>query len=312
MKFLKYMLLIRRVEYRIAEIPIMGIPISLLLQDTAPLHTFAFWEGVFLFLLLFAFGDMVNCLYDKDLDSVSKPHLSDAIKELGEGFVRAQLIAYALLALALSVHLAWQLNRWSFPLLILLGIPLGAAYSVPPVRTKGRGLLHALTLWAVIFVGPMFLAAQLVSPTVTLSLTLLILAYATQQTGIVLINSAEDYLEDQAMNVRTTIVALGLKRGVALAHLLVFAGAGSLFAAFLWIFREQSVTGWAKHAPWLILLTGMIVLQRTSKTYRHIQRLDMATAAKVVKEAAKEVPLWITATAWTAQIVSLCLYLTRR
>ena len=62
-RFLLYMLRIRRVEFRVAEIPILAIPVLLLIRDSAPLKTFAFWEGIFIFFLLFAFGDMISGLY---------------------------------------------------------------------------------------------------------------------------------------------------------------------------------------------------------------------------------------------------------
>src|SRR5262245_55618390 len=112
LRYVLYMLRIRRVEFRIAEIPILAIPLLLLLHDTAPLNTFTFWEGIFVFFLLFAFGDMINCLADRDLDAVYKPHLSEAVYGLGVGFVKFQVIAAALLALGLTAHLSWQLQRW--------------------------------------------------------------------------------------------------------------------------------------------------------------------------------------------------------
>src|SRR5215471_15088761 len=95
LRYLLYMLRIRRVEFRIAEIPILAIPLLLLLHDTAPLKTFTFWEGIFVFFLLFAFGDMINCLADRDLDAVYKPHLSEAVYGLGVRFVTFQVLATA-------------------------------------------------------------------------------------------------------------------------------------------------------------------------------------------------------------------------
>src|SRR5688500_19115238 len=106
------MLRIRRVEFRIAEIPILAIPVLLLIGDTSILQTFQLWEGVFIFFLLFAFGDMINCLADRDLDAVYKPHLSEAVYGLGVGFVTFQVIVSAVLALVLSFYLSWSLIRW--------------------------------------------------------------------------------------------------------------------------------------------------------------------------------------------------------
>src|SRR6266850_7854608 len=117
MKFLIYMLRIRRIEFRVAEIPILAIPALLLIRDISIVKTFVFWEGIFVFFLLFAFGDMINCLADRDLDAVYKPHLSEAVYGLGVPFVTFQVVVTAVLALALSAHLAWRLNR---PLLLLL------------------------------------------------------------------------------------------------------------------------------------------------------------------------------------------------
>ena len=105
-RFLIYMLRIRRVEFRIAEIPILAIPLLILLRDTAPLKTFYLWEGVFIFFLLFAFGDMINCLADRDLDAVYKPHLSEAVYGLGVGFVKFQVIATAALDISFEAEIS--------------------------------------------------------------------------------------------------------------------------------------------------------------------------------------------------------------
>src|SRR5436189_6292689 len=134
LRYLLYMLRIRRVEFRVAEIPIILIPILLLVRDPSVLKTFYFWEGIFVFLLLFAFGDMVNCLADRDLDAVYKPHLSQAVYGLGVRFVTFQVIATAAVALILWAHVAWRLSGRSLLPLVATGIFLGAAYSVPPRR----------------------------------------------------------------------------------------------------------------------------------------------------------------------------------
>ena len=63
------------------------------------LKTLYFWEGIFVFFLLFAFGDMINCLADRDLDAIYKPHLSQAVYGLGVRFVTFQIVATAAVAL---------------------------------------------------------------------------------------------------------------------------------------------------------------------------------------------------------------------
>src|SRR5215470_17975959 len=109
---LRDLLIIRRVEFRIAEIPIVAMSALLANRELAPLKTQSFWEGVLIFFLLFAFGDMANCLADRDLDAKYKPHLSRAVYNLGVPFVTFQVILTAVLALAIAAHLSWTLHRW--------------------------------------------------------------------------------------------------------------------------------------------------------------------------------------------------------
>src|SRR5688572_30353071 len=248
-RFLLYMLRIRRVEFRVAEIPILAIPVLLMIRDAAPLKTFAFWEGVFIFFLLFAFGDMINCLADRDLDAVYKPHLSEAVYGLGVRFVTFQVLATAALALALSAHLSWLLGRWLLLALVAVGLALGAAYSVPPFRLKGRGFAQLVCLWLIIFVGPMLFVALLVDVHPPPALLVVAAAYGTLQMGVILVNTAEDYPEDLAAGVRTTVVATGLRAGVALALWLSATGSVVLLATLAVLFRQRGAG-----LPWLAAL----------------------------------------------------------
>src|SRR5262245_5341129 len=101
--FLRDLLIIRRIEFRIAEIPIVAMPALLINRSLAAFKTLTFWEGVLIFFFLFAFGDMINCLADRDLDAKYKPHLSRAVYNLGVPLVRFQVVLWAALAFALSV-----------------------------------------------------------------------------------------------------------------------------------------------------------------------------------------------------------------
>jgi len=309
-RFLLYMLRIRRVEFRVAEIPILAIPVLLLIKDAAPLRTFAFWEGIFIFFLLFAFGDMINCLADRDLDAVYKPHLSEAVYGLGVRFVTAQVLATAALALLLSAHLSWLTGRWQLLVLVAVGLALGAAYSVPPVRLKGRGFAQLVCLWLIIFVGPMLFVALLVAayPPPPL-LLVLAAAYGTLQMGVILINTAEDYPEDLAAGVRTTVVATGLRPGVTLALWLAAAGSAGLLATLFVLFRGRRAG-----LPWVAaLLPAACVCVYVTRDIWNLRRAmagaDLGDQIRTVKRVAKRVPLWVTAVAWSTLGAAYVLYL---
>jgi 4-hydroxybenzoate polyprenyltransferase len=299
-RFLLYMLRIRRVEFRVAEIPILAVPVLLLIKDSAPLKTFAFWEGIFIFFLLFAFGDMVNCLADRDLDAVYKPHLSEAVYGLGVRFVAFQVWATAALALALSAHLSWLTGRPALFALVAIGLALGAAYSVPPVRLKGRGFAQLVCLWLIIFVGPMLFVALLVAayPPPT-PLLVLAAAYGALQMGVILINTAEDYPEDLAAGIRTTVVATGLRAGVTLALWLAAAGSAGLLATLFALFRGRRAG-----APWMAaLLPAACACVYVSVSVWNLRRAiagaDLDEQILTVKRVAKKVPLWVTVVAWS-------------
>lgn len=307
-RFLLYMLRIRRVEFRVAEIPILAIPVLLLIRDAAPLKTFAFWEGIFIFFLLFAFGDMINCLADRDLDAVYKPHLSEAVYGLGVRFVTFQVAATAALAALLSAHLAWLLGRWLLFALVVIGLALGAAYSVPPVRLKGRGFAQLVCLWLIIFVGPMLFVALLLDAYPPPTLLVLAAAYGTLQMGIILINTAEDYPEDLAAGIRTTIVATGLPEGVALALTLTALGSAGLLATLAMLFRQRQ-----GDLLWMAsLLPAACACVYVSASIWGLKRAmaeaELAGQIRAVKRAAKRVPLWVTVVAWSSLGAAYALY----
>jgi 1,4-dihydroxy-2-naphthoate octaprenyltransferase len=306
-RYLLYMLRIRRVEFRIAEIPILLIPIFLLARDTAVFKTFAFWEGIFIFFLLFAFGDMINCLADRDLDAVYKPHLSEAVYGLGVPFVTFQVAASAALALVLSVHLSLTLNRWMILGLVVAGLILGGAYSVKPVQLKGRGWLQLVCLWLIIFVGPMLYVALLVGADFSIALIVFAAAFGTLQMGIILINTAEDYPEDLAAGIKTIIVTLGLQNGIRLAVWLVVSGAAAALGTLGVLFWQSKVKFWV-----LSLLPAIIaclyVIKGVWKLNLLITRSELAESIQTVKQFAKKVPLWITIAAWSILLATFSLF----
>ena len=299
LRYLVYMLRIRRVEFRIAEIPILAIPLLILLRDTAPLKTFQVWEGIFIFFLLFAFGDMINCLADRDLDAVYKPHLSEAVYGLGVRFVTFQVIATAALALVLSFHLSWVMNRWLLFVLVAIGLLLGAAYSVKPVQLKGRGLAQLICLWLIIFVGPMLFVGLLVDAVPSLSVLIFAAAYGTLQMGIILVNTAEDYPEDLSANITTTIVALGLHRGIALAFWLVVIGAVGVLTSLIWMLWQRG-----SELIWILATLPAVaaciyVIASVGGLRSLISGASLEDSIRTVKHAAKRVPLWVTIVAWS-------------
>lgn len=312
MGFLLDMLRIRRIEFRIAEIPIFVIPVLLSISSAAVFRTWSFWEGVFLLFLLFAFGDMINCLADRDLDAKYKQSLSRAVYGLGVPFVKFQVGAACLVSVLIAAHLSWQLNRWLLLGLVLIGLALGAGYSVEPVRLKGRGVAGLICLWLIIFVGPMILASVLVRPFPTMDVIAISLAYGTLQMGVTLVNTAEDYPEDLEAGVRTSVIALGLERGIRIALILMLVGG----VGVLWLLWRRLAVGQTSLSgiAWMLpaVLAFTFVSMRIARLSAAIGGVPLEQQCALVKRSAKEVPIWFTVNAWSVFVAALAVFLWHR
>ncbi len=310
--FLRDLLIIRRVEFRIAEIPIIAMPALLVNHSTAAFKTRSFWEGVLIFFLLFAFGDMINCLADRDLDAKYKPHLSCAVYNLGVPFVTFQVILTAVLALAVAAHLSFTLHRWQLLFLVAAGIVLGGAYSVEPFRLKGRGLLQLVCLWLIIFVGPMLMVTALFDVWPPPELVAFAMAYGAVQMGIILVNTAEDYPEDRDAGVRTVIVSLGLGRGISLASALTIGGATILCATLALLYYVRGVSNIRAAALLPVVAACVWLTTAIHRLSRDVAEAPLERGIVIVKAAAKSVPAWVTVVAWTSLAAVLVLFLSSR
>lgn len=302
---------IRRVEYRIAELPIFLIPMFLLIPDLNVLQSVSCWESLAIFLLLFAFGDLVNCLADRDLDAVYKPHLTEAVLGLGIRNVWMQSVVSAIVALTLAFHLSWVLQRWLFVPMVLVGLAVAYAYSMPPFRLKGRGFWQLSFYWVGLFAAPMCLSAYTFAEKFNWSIIGIAMAFGMMQTGVILINTAEDFPEDKAMNVTTIIVAIGLVPGIQLSLWLTTLGGMLLGGLLLQMMLHEGWQSWA----WLGIIPFFSALCfamiQIFWLYASIRGKLVAEAMVAVRHRAKLVPFWITSLALTTLWAAIIVYMLR-
>lgn len=307
-RFIRYSLRLRRVEYRLAELPIFLIPMLLTIDDAAAFLSPAFWEGLLVFFFLFAFGDLLNCLADRDLDAIYKPHLTEAVYGLGIRGVIVQAVISALAAVALATHLAWLLDRWLLLVAVIAGLFLAYAYSVEPIRLKGRGLGQLVFYWTGLLTGPMIFSALLFSAQPSWEVLCVAFTYGMVQTGVILVNTAEDYPEDRQMGVSTVIVALGLKPGIALATMLTVLGSLGILSVFAVMCRQRNVAPW----QWALVLPLVVACVTVSiclgGLQRRISALTEENAIGVVKRFAAWVPVWMSSVALTSLLAAVMLF----
>lgn len=293
-------LLIRRVEFLIAEIPILGLPAALTARSFTELCTWQFAEFAFLFFLLFNFGDLINCLCDRDTDTGDKAYLAAAVNSLGTSTVHMHIAATALAALALSVHLSIASGRLILIPCTVIGLIVAAAYSAPPVRLKSRGVWQLLWYWGGLFVAPMIFTLLFFSSNIYPLTLLVIFGFATTQTGIVLLNTCEDYFDDKHHGTKTVAVALGLSATISLARKMGVYGSILLFGAL-----GLSLGAITPFIALSFVSAISLLWFGLSQLDKKVSDLTEEEAIGLVKNAAILVPVALTVVAWMSLSIGL-------
>ncbi len=296
----------RRPEFFRAELPILLVPAMLSATSLGALASVPFFEGVLLFFLLFNVGDMVNCWFDRDVDLHRKTHLAEAIARVGRGSLLAQIVISARIATALAVQLALTLDRpWLAPA-GLLGAILGAGYTAPPLRLKSRGVVQLAAYVGLLFVAPMLMVAGVFSERPSVEVLLASLSFGAMQTGVLLVNTAEDLDEDEREGIRTVAVALGARGSIVLARALVLCG-GVLLAIGL-----GSELGWA----WRVAMVPLLGVALWNTRWLHalatrLAPLDEKGRREAIRAQGKHVPNRIEAGAWVALLAAAAVFAAR-
>lgn len=291
---------IRRPEFMVAEIPINLLALLWIAPDAAWLGSLAYWEASLVMLLLFHFGDMVNCLADRELDAVYKTRTSEAVLGLGVRNVTAQIAVTAGLAGGLTVHLAAHTGQWALVPLVAVGLLLGHQYSYGPWKLKSAGLVQLPALWGVIFVGPMLLMTLATVGLPSVGTLALIGLYGALAQSVILVNTAEDFDEDVENGLVTSAVALGRVGALRASAAGVFLFGGALLALLAW----DAASG-ASGARWYALGLWTSAWSWTTLEIAHLAwRVDRSgTPDAELKRGAAKMPVWLTVLAWLTLLV---------
>ena len=275
---------IRRIEFAMAELPIVLIPLGLIwAPGLEPLRA-AIAVGVLW--LLYQAGDMANCLADREVDVAGKTALSEAIRRLGTRNVGLQI---ALTGVAALIGAAWL--GLDILALTVLGVFLAVEYSLGPIKAKSRGLLQLPYSAGILFLGPMVLVEQAVLGRVSGTIVAVAIAFGTMQQGALLVNIVEDLREDVRHGYRTAGVVLGQLGSVRGAFILNALG-GLAYMALMdaaWWSLLPFAAAWL----WVLARIGDLALQ--------VQRYPDEARDRIRKRV-PELPGWLSFQAWMALI----------
>jgi 4-hydroxybenzoate polyprenyltransferase len=289
---------IRRLEFYVVELTIFSIPLLVAARSLSALYSGTVLEGLVMYFVLYAVGDMANCMADRDLDATYKTRLSRAVYRIGPGKVAALVAVETIVGLGLAVHLSIVTGRWLILTLVVIGVFLGLEYSLGPVHFKRRGLGHLACLWLLLYFLPMLCAGLLVAGP-SASVLAVAAAYATVEMGVILINTSEDMIEDRAAGIRTTTVALGLNRTIRLAATMVLIGGAGFCAFWLADYDSNHVRPVGYLAVLVLAVTCGIVGERLVRLAAEVRAARSEDAAmRLVKAHGRLVPVAATLLGW--------------
>jgi 4-hydroxybenzoate polyprenyltransferase len=262
-----------------------------------------------------AIGAQANTLSDRELDSRDerKKKLVEATNSFGVNRLKRVLIVE--FALALMLVFLFTLIQQKPILLVLwvVGISLGCAYSLEPIRLKSRGWLAPISLILVLAFFPVLFAyysfTAVMNPFFLMALTGLSLTVY----GVIIPTEIRDYFGDKAMGIETLTVHVGLVKASLLAMALLITGAALTMIAFLLEFT------YAQHPFLSIILIAIpvaafVVLKEFKKLYSLSKEYATSESNSIGEEIVRlsaHNPQWIMIITQTYSIISIILLVSK-
>jgi 4-hydroxybenzoate polyprenyltransferase len=216
-------LIISRANIQISSLPTAALGIVLGAKDWRDLMSGDVVLFISLFFVILTFSCNMNCLADVGVDAKFKTRLSDSVRSLGPAKIKIFLGVEAVLAAGLCIALA--LSRKNALFLLGAGaLGAGYVYSAPPFRLKKRGWLGLLPVMVGLYALPPAAGFFLMRGRLSWFILAFSMGYAFLMEGITLINTCEDYAEDEAAGIRTLAHVLGIRRTLTLGAWLSAAG----------------------------------------------------------------------------------------
>jgi 4-hydroxybenzoate polyprenyltransferase len=263
-----------------------------------------------------AIGAQINTLSDHELDlkDERKKKLVSATDSLGDKRIRTFIIVEFVLTLIIVSTLAFIEQK---PLLIVLwviGISLGWAYSSPPLRIKSRSWLAPVTLILVLAAFPAFFAYYAFTSEINPFFLLSLVGLGLTVYGVIIPTEIRDYFGDEAMNVQTMTVKLGLTKASSLSIILLSIGAVVTCTAYL---LEFAANTHAILAVFLLVLMAAVlfVLRRFVKLHSLAKELAASENSESLKERIISLsahnPQWIMLVTQSYNLIAIVLFVSK-
>lgn len=300
-------LAISRANIQVASLPTALIGCVLAADELSDIWDISVVLYVALFFVVLTFACNLNCLADADLDAAHKTRLSEAVRSMGKGRIKTILAIEAFAAVTLAAGLA-VLKKDAVLILGAATLGLAFVYSAPPLRIKGRGWLSPLPVAFGLYALPPLGGWYLVRGRLNGAILIFAVGYAMLMEGLTIVNTCEDYVEDETAGVRTLAHMLGIRKALVLGAWLTGTGGVTTLAVLL-----SGMAPPAKGGPGLAELVGITVLvlffaRTVASSVRILSNLAKADdPAAACKARARLMPVWFLETRYPLLFIALLL-----
>ena len=263
-----------------------------------------------------AIGAQINTLSDHELDlkDERKKKLVSATDSLGEKRVRTFIIVEFVLTLIIVSTLAFIEQKPLLLVLWMIGISLGWAYSSPPLRIKSRSWVAPVTLILVLAAFPAFFAYYAFTSEINPFFLLSLVGLGLTVYGVIIPTEIRDYFGDEAMNVQTMTVKLGLTKASSLSIILLSIGAVVTCTAYL---LEFAANAHAILAAFLLVVLAAVlfVLRQFVKLHSLAKELAASENSESLKERIISLsthnPQWIMLVTQSYNLIAIVLFISK-
>jgi 4-hydroxybenzoate polyprenyltransferase len=263
-----------------------------------------------------AIGAQANTLSDRDLDSKDerKKELVAALNAFGANRLKRVLVAECIMALVLVVLFTYIQQKPGLLVLWIIGISLGCAYSLQPIRLKSRNWLAPISLILVLAFLPVLFAYYTFTNEVTFLFLVSLTGLALSVYGVIIPTETRDYFGDKARGIKTFTVSLGLVKASLLAIVLLTAGATLTVIAFLlqFIYAQHWFLSFFLFA---IPVTCFFVLRQFRRLYFLSREYVASNGSDLLEERIVTLsalnPRWIKIITQTYTAISIILLLSK-
>jgi 4-hydroxybenzoate polyprenyltransferase len=263
-----------------------------------------------------AIGAQINTLSDHELDlkDERKKKLGTATELMGQNRIRAFIVSELVLTLIIVSVLTFIEQKPLLLIMWVIGISLGWAYSSPPLRIKSRSWLAPVTLILVLAAFPAFFAYYALTSEINPYFLLSLGGLGLTVYGVIIPTEIRDYFGDEAMNVQTMTVRLGLVKASFLSIVLLSLGATLTCIAYFLEFAVDIHI--ALTVSLLIPLTAVLfVLRQFVKLHSLTKKLAGSVESEAVTEdlisLSAHNPQWIMLVTQAYNLIAIVLFVSK-